>query len=82
MPQSRFLAAKGVSPLPTTALTFYETKAQGFSFLLELQAFFIANASKPLPRSKGALSFAHDSLTFYLRLVNIFACDSPTFYRR
>ena len=54
MPQSRFLAAKGVSPLPTTALTFYETKAQGFSFLLELQAFFIANASKPLPRSKQA----------------------------
>jgi len=55
MPQSGFLAAKGVSPLPpTTALTFYETKAQGFSFLLELQAFFIANASKPLPRSKQA----------------------------
>ena len=60
----RSLATEVGVPLPDDAA---ELKEDDFIFLLALQAFLVGNASKPLPRSKGALSFAHDSLAFYLR---------------
>jgi len=58
----RSLATEVGVPLPDNAA---DLKKDDFSFLLELQAFLVANASKPLPRGKGGLSFAHNNPTFY-----------------